>query len=135
MNEKSKKPESIPIKDEYSENRTPEEKISDAQMDRGEKVQHDKSGLSERIRNFGYRFSETSFKRWVPLAMANRVGSVEGIIKDIRNGRYPKLLKHGKWLLTSKRGLITTAAAATLITAGAITLLVLKNRKKARLNA
>ena len=135
MNEKEKNPGKVSAIKESSQIRTPDEKIKETPVGSNEKMNEDKGGLSERMRNFGYRFGETSFKRWIPLAMADRVGAVEGIIKDIRKGHYPKLVKHGKWLLTSKKGLITTAAAATLITAGAITLLVLKNRKKVKLES
>lgn len=92
--------------------------------------------LSQKMRDYAFRRSETSYGRWIPLVMADRVGVIEGIISDIRQKRFPSIIKKqsvtGLLSYSSKRKLIAQAVIGTLVTTGAITLLVLRNRKKAK---
>ncbi|HLN53217.1 MAG TPA: hypothetical protein VK212_05870 [Lentimicrobium sp.] len=91
------------------------------------------AGLSGRIRRYAYRYSESSYGRWIPLIMADRVGMVEGIISDIKKGHFPNIIKERGWtgLWKYSRGsLIRKVAISGLITAGAITLIVLRNKRK-----
>jgi hypothetical protein len=55
------------------------------------------SGLSGWIRRIAYKYSESSFGRWVPLLVADRVDSVEGIIGDISRGHIPNLIAERGW--------------------------------------
>jgi len=43
-------------------------------------------GLSGRMRDFAYRFSEGRLSRWVTLLAADRVNTVEGVVADGRQG-------------------------------------------------
>lgn len=49
------------------------------------------TGLSGRIRDYGYTFSEGRLSRWLTLMFADRVNVVEGIIEDISHGHIPNI--------------------------------------------
>jgi hypothetical protein len=71
------------------------------------------SGLSGRIRRFAFNYSESSFKHWLPLVLADRVNMIEGIVEDIRNGRFPNIVKERGWTAEwkyNKKGVIKAAA-------------------------
>jgi hypothetical protein len=54
-------------------------------------------GLSGWIRRLAYQYSESSFGRWVPLLIADRVDSVEGVVSDIVKGHELNLLSQRGW--------------------------------------
>ncbi len=99
-------------------------------------INDDKHGISGRIRKYAFGKSESSYGRWIPLVMADRIGIIEGLIDDIRNKRFPKII-NAKGVIAliglSRKNLIRSVAISGLVTAGAITLLVLKNRKKEKI--
>jgi hypothetical protein len=71
------------------------------------------SGLSGAIRRFAFNYSESSFKHWLPLVLADRVNMIEGIVDDIRDGRFPNIVKERGWTAEwkyNKKGVIKTAA-------------------------
>jgi hypothetical protein len=47
------------------------------------------SGLSGAIRRYAFKYSESTYKHWVPLVIADRVGVVEGYIDDFKKGIIP----------------------------------------------
>jgi len=49
------------------------------------------SGLSEKIRRFAFKFSESSYGHWLPLLLADRVNMIEGIVDDIKQGSFPNI--------------------------------------------
>jgi hypothetical protein len=54
-------------------------------------------GLSGKMREFGFKFSENDFRHWWILMAADRVHVVEDLISDMRRGVFPKILtKMGK---------------------------------------
>lgn len=50
-------------------------------------------GLSGKIRDFGYKFSEGRLSHWLALLVADRVDVVEGIIEDLSHGHVPNIPK------------------------------------------
>ena len=50
-------------------------------------------GLSGRMRDFGYRFSEGRLLRWMTLLFADRVDVVEGLLHDLARGKVPNIPK------------------------------------------
>jgi hypothetical protein len=50
-------------------------------------------GLSGRIRDFGYKFSEGRLSRWLTLIAADRVDVLEGLLSDLAHGRIPNIPK------------------------------------------
>jgi hypothetical protein len=51
------------------------------------------AGLSGRIRDFGYKFSEGRLARWMTLIFADRVNVVEDVLSDLAHGRIPNIPK------------------------------------------
>lgn len=89
-------------------------------------------GLSGMIRRFAYKYSESSYGRWLPLIMADRIGVVEGIIEDISRGYFPNFWKergwNADWKYDRMRAYRKLGAYALIITG--ITAYFLMNRKK-----
>lgn len=89
------------------------------------------SGLSGAMRRFAYRYSESSYGHWLPLALADRVNAVEGVIDDLRCGYVPNWFKERGWgayWRYDKRRLIRRAAWPAAIAAGTLTYLALRHR-------
>ncbi|RZJ27300.1 MAG: hypothetical protein EOO48_12180 [Flavobacterium sp.] len=51
------------------------------------------SGLSGTIRRMAYKYSESTYARWLPLVIADRVDVVEGILDDFAKGQIPNIPK------------------------------------------
>src|SRR5581483_6872249 len=87
------------------------------------------SGLSGRIRDFGYRFSEGRLSRWLALLVADRVNMVEGIVNDLAQGHVPNIPKEmglKSELKYNAAGFATKAAIAAI---GAAALLAYARRR------
>jgi hypothetical protein len=48
-------------------------------------------GLSGRIRDFAFQYSEGRMEHWLGLLLADRVNVVEGIIDDLKSGHIPNI--------------------------------------------
>ncbi len=55
------------------------------------------SGLSGVIRRIAFRYSESSFGHWLPLMLADRVGVVEGVLDDLKDGHVPNVFAELGW--------------------------------------
>lgn len=89
------------------------------------------SGLSGQIRRFAFNYSESSFKHWLPLVLADRVNMIEGIVDDIRRGHFPNIIKERGWYAEwkhNKQGVIRTAVIAAVATT--VLVMLLSNRRK-----
>jgi hypothetical protein len=77
------------------------------------------SGLSGAIRRFAFKYSESSYGRWLPLAMADRIGEVEGIFEDLKKGHVPNLFaEHGlksEWKYNRKNFVLKSAVTAAAL--------------------
>ncbi|WP_313156849.1 hypothetical protein [Sphingobacterium multivorum] len=51
------------------------------------------SGLSGAIRRIAFNYSESSYGRWLPLVLADRVNMLEGVAQDIAKGHLPNIAK------------------------------------------
>lgn len=51
------------------------------------------SGLSGAIRRIAFKYSESSYGRWLPLVLADRVNMLEGVAQDIAKGHLPNIAK------------------------------------------
>lgn len=89
-------------------------------------------GFNGEIRKFAFQYSESSYGRWLPLILADRVGAFEGIIDDLKNGHVPNIFAErgwgSEWKYNRKNFLLKIAVAAT-VTGIAITLLKSKKKK------
>lgn len=49
------------------------------------------------IRRFAFRHSESSYARWLPLMLADRVGEAEGVVRDLVGGTVPNVFAERGW--------------------------------------
>lgn len=89
-------------------------------------------GLSGAIRRLAFKYSESSYGRWLPLVIADRVNMVEGLIEDLARGHVPNIAKERGWTAEWKynRKNFVIKVAATAIVATAVVALVASQRKK-----
>lgn len=76
------------------------------------------SGLSGTLRRFAFKYSESSYAHWLPLVLADRVGVVEGVVDDFRQGRVPNVFEElgGKAVWKhNKKELVTRVLIGALV--------------------
>jgi hypothetical protein len=86
------------------------------------------SGLSGRIRRFAFQYSESQYKHWVPLVLADRVAVVEGIIDDLKHGIVPNIFAEKGWKAEwkyNRNGLLKKVAVVAFVA----TALIIMSRK------
>ncbi|MGA9648730.1 hypothetical protein [Pedobacter sp.] len=80
------------------------------------------SGLSGIIRRYAFKHSEDRYRHWIPLILADRINTWEGIVEDLAKGIIPNLfaergikseLKYNPKGLAKK--ILVTAALSTII--------------------
>jgi len=94
------------------------------------------SGLSGIIRRMAFKYSESSYGRWLPLMLADRIGVVEGIVQDLAHGKIPNIIAERGWQAEwkyNRKAVLKKAAAAAIITTAAIAILMPRKKKKLRL--
>jgi hypothetical protein len=87
------------------------------------------SGLSGMIRRYAFQYSESDYRHWVPLLVADRVNVVEGILEDLREGQFPNIFaeKGGKAVWKhNRKEILTKVAVGVLLTTAVV---VLASRK------
>jgi hypothetical protein len=93
------------------------------------------SGLSGMLRRAAFKYSENSYGHWVPLMLADRVQMVEGLVDDVKSGKFPNLWKelgyNAEWK-HNKRGLITKLSIAAGAAVGLAAILTLRARRGGR---
>lgn len=90
------------------------------------------SGLSGMIRRAAFKKSESSYGRWLPLVLADRINVFEGMLDDLRHGIVPNTLAERGWQAEwqhNRKGFLMKSAAALALTAGIATAVVLLTRK------
>src|ERR671910_1432756 len=55
------------------------------------------SGPSGALRRLAFRYSESSYGHWLPLVLADRMGVVEGVLGDLKQGRVPNVFAERGW--------------------------------------
>ncbi|QED36592.1 hypothetical protein FK178_02180 [Antarcticibacterium arcticum] len=81
------------------------------------------SGLSGMIRRQAYKNSESSYGRWLPLVLADRIGVYEGILQDFTRGRIPNVFTERGWNAEwehNRTSFIVKVAATAVITAALV---------------
>lgn len=90
-------------------------------------------GLSGMIRRTAFKYSESSFGRWVPLILADRIGVVEGLIDDLKHGYVPNIFAERGWKAEwkyNRKSFLIKSATAFAITAGIATILLKRKENK-----
>jgi hypothetical protein len=92
------------------------------------------SGLSGMIRRFAFKYSESSYGHWVPLVLADRIGVIEGFIDDLRHGIVPNIFAERGWQAEwkyNRKACVQKIAIGSVLAAGLITFLAVRNKRKA----
>jgi hypothetical protein len=91
------------------------------------------SGLSGHIRRFAFKYSESSYRHWLPLLLADRVNVAEGIIDDLKQGHVPNIFAEMGWKAAWKYdrpALIKRVLIKTAVIAAVVALACRKKKKK-----
>lgn len=76
------------------------------------------SGISGRLRDVAYGFSENDVRHWMLLLLADRINVVEGIGQDLMSGRIPNVFAEmgikAEWQ-HNRAGLLRKAAVASAV--------------------
>ncbi|MCW8311991.1 hypothetical protein K7A41_12225 [Sphingobacterium sp. InxBP1] len=90
------------------------------------------AGISGMVRRVAFKYSESSYGRWLPLMLADRVQVLEGIVKDLSSGHIPNIPKElglsSEWKYNRKAML--TKAAVGLLVAGAVIFRLCRSGKR-----
>ena len=79
-------------------------------------------GLSGVLRRRAFKFSESSYGHWLPLMLADRINSVEGVMEDLGRGNVPNVFAERGWNAEwqHNRGPLVVRTALTVAVAGLI---------------
>lgn len=93
------------------------------------------SGLSGRMRDLAFKYSENDLRHWMILLGADRVNMVEGLLDDLARGHVPNVWKEmglaSEWRY-NRAGFIRKAAVAAGLAAAAVYLM--KQRRQRRMD-
>jgi len=90
-------------------------------------------GVNGAIRKLAFRYSESSYGRWLPLVLADRLGAVEGIIDDLKNGYLPNIFAERGWGAEwkyNKKSFILKFAVTAVVAAVAVSVISSKKKNK-----
>jgi hypothetical protein len=93
------------------------------------------SGLSGMLRRMAYKYSESDYRRWLPLVMADRIGVYEGILEDFMKGKVPNIPAERGWTAEwkyNRRDFVIKVAIGTAVTVGLVAFLMASRNKKKR---
>ena len=90
------------------------------------------SGLSGKVREIAFKYSENDIRHWMLLLVADRINMGEGIVDDLSRGHLPNILAEMGWKAEwkyNRAGAIKKAAVATAVFGVGIYLLCRKNSR------
>ena len=76
------------------------------------------SGLSGKLREYAFTYSENDIRHWMLLLLADRINMGEGLIDDLSKGRVPNILSEMGWKAEwkyNRAGAIRKATIATTV--------------------
>lgn len=82
---------------------------------------HPPAGLSGAIRRIAFKYSESSYGRWLPLVLADRIAVYEGLIEDLKSGTVPNIFAERGWNAEwkyNRKGFIQKAAVTAAAAVG-----------------
>jgi hypothetical protein len=89
------------------------------------------SGLSGMLRRYAFKHSESSYGHWLPLMLADRVGVVEGVLKDLAHCHVPNIFGElglkAEWE-HNRKGLVTKVVVGAAVASAVV--IFLRNNKK-----
>ena len=93
------------------------------------------SGVSGMIRRYAFKYSESSYGRWHPLVLADRVNVVEGLIDDLKRGHIPNVFAERGWTAEwkyNRQEFIRNAVTGVLVAAAVIAMISLSSKKRVK---
>lgn len=87
-------------------------------------------GVSGSIRRRAFAFSESQWGHWLLLMLADRIDSVEGLVGDLKRGRFPNLLVETGLVKRAHSREAAMATTAVVIGGAAVGLLLLARRRR-----
>lgn len=87
------------------------------------------SGWSGAIRRCAFRYSESRYRHWLLLLLADRVNMVEGLTEDIRRGKIPHCLNERGFkaeLKYNRKEVVTRATVGAVVVTSLVLLLTKK---------
>jgi hypothetical protein len=96
------------------------------------------SGLSGKLRRYAFRFSEGSSGHWMTLILADRINAIEGIVDDIKQGRFPNIIAERGWTAEwkyNRKGVIKNLVIGVFVASAAIAFFSSKKKKKSIWNS
>ena len=90
------------------------------------------TGISGRIRDYAYTFSEGRLARWLMLIFADRVNVVEGLVDDLAHGHIPNIPKEMGVKSEMKYNPVGFAKKVAITTACVVAVVALSRRRRRR---
>jgi len=92
------------------------------------------SGLSGALRRRAFRYSESDYRHWLGLMLADRINVVEGVLSDFRHGRIPNPIAErglpAEWKYNRKAFVRKAGITLGVISAVAAAAILLRRSKK-----
>ncbi|TDS13158.1 hypothetical protein [Sphingobacterium paludis] len=79
------------------------------------------TGLSGHLRRYAFHYSESKYRHWLPLLLADRINEVEGVIADVKSGFFPNIWKergYQAYWKYDRRKLINKVATVAAVSIG-----------------
>ena len=95
------------------------------------------SGLSGMIRRAAFKKSESSYGRWLPLVLADRIGVFEGMLDDISHGIFPNTFAERGWNAEwkyNRKNFVLKSAATVAVTAGIAAVIIILSKRNRSLD-
>lgn len=93
------------------------------------------SGLSGKLRRYAFKSSESDYRHWLPLMLADRVNVFEGIIDDFKHGHVPNFFVERGWTAEwkyNRKEFVTKAVAGVFIASAVVAAVVLLRKNRSR---
>jgi hypothetical protein len=93
------------------------------------------SGLSGILRRLAFRYSESSYGHWIPLMLADRINSLEGLLSDLSRGKLPDIFRElglRSEMKYNKKAFIGRTVVKTAVAVFILSLILSGNREKRR---
>ncbi len=91
-------------------------------------------GLSGAIRRMAFKHSEGEYRHWLPLMLADRIDSWEGILGDLARGHIPNIFAEkgfkAEWKHNRKAVIQKGVTTAVALSAGLIAFYYFRNKNK-----
>lgn len=91
-------------------------------------------GLSGEIRRWAFKQNESTYLRWVPLVLADRINVIEGYLDDFKHGIIPNPFAERGWKAEwkyNRKNVVRNVAISVALTAAVVMFIKQKNKKLA----